>query len=68
MTVGKLRALLAGMEDDAPVLVGWARGFSPGDSDPAVRLRGLRKHVLAGVECPEVCVDLVYLDDFAEDN
>jgi hypothetical protein len=68
-TLGEFRRATADMDDDAPILIGWADGHEPGSQfDPTVRLFGVRRHILAGVACPEVCVGLVPLDDVTEEE
>lgn len=70
VTVGDVRKVLDGMEDDTPVLIGWAPGEIPSDREPAVMLCDIRRvHVCIGgggfepVDHPEVRVALRYLDE-----
>jgi len=68
-TLGEFRRATADMADDAPILIAWADGHEPDSQfDPAVRLFGVRRHILAGVACPEVCVGLVPLEDITEEG
>jgi hypothetical protein len=68
-TLGEFRRATADMGDDAPLLIAWADGHEPDSQfDPAVRLFGVRRHILAGVACPEFCVGLVSLEDISDEE
>lgn len=40
LTIGQLRAVIANLDDDTPILPDWD-GFEPDDSDPAVEIRSI---------------------------
>lgn len=69
LTVGRLRAALAGLPDDAPVFPDWAHG-PPGDADPAVEVTGfvVKRDPLDGRDGLCVLVDLHYLDEFEDEE
>jgi hypothetical protein len=64
MKIAELKALIHDLPDDADICPTWANG-PPGDSDPAVVLRGFRLGDTTGGTKPwlAVLVDIQYLDE-----
>lgn len=60
VTVGDVRAAIAGVADDVPVGIAW--GEVPNDAEPGVSLDA----VIATARGPRILVSLVYLDEDGE--
>lgn len=69
LTVGTIRKAISGLPDDAPVNPVWNSG-PPGDADPAVEVCGFHAGTDpdTGTPCLDVRVDIVYLDEYEDDE
>jgi predicted Zn-ribbon and HTH transcriptional regulator len=65
MKIAELKTLIRDLPDEAEIKPEWATG-PPGDSDPAVVLRGFRIGTEGSKPCLDVLVDLQHLGE--EDN
>ena len=66
MTVGDIRKVIEGLDDESPVCPAWANGAPSGDCEPGVQICGAKKSDDGA--SVEILVDLFYLDEDEDDE